>query len=81
MQSERDPRTDPQPGDVLRWEEGGGGPIQRAVLEVVPRVRVPLIKFLSTFGDGKSVTYQLGLYVWRKWAAGATVIRRAGDKP
>lgn len=70
--SERDPRTDPRPGDVLRGKKwlGGHGATRRFVTRI----------------EAHYVFYECGAALWqcfatrtewRKWSATAEVVRRA----
>ena len=62
--SERDPRVDPVKGDVIRHPYYIGDLKIRYVVDGI---------VYSTLGAIGSLEY------WRKWAAGATVVRKAGD--
>lgn len=68
----RDPRKDPQPGDVLAtpWRT-------RRVLKVLPGVWSPVIRYSTPNGakPGKCTIEN-----WRRWSRHADVVRHADDK-
>lgn len=72
--AERDPKTDPMPGDVLRYPS----------TVIADKRRVASVR---KAGRGYSIVYDLGgslmphrcsLADWRKWAATAEVIHKEG---
>lgn len=71
--TERDPRVDPQPGDVLRMSYGD----EYRVLAV------DSVSITDTPNKQGHVDYGEKLWnlrgTWRKWAASAEVVHRAGD--
>lgn len=68
--SERDPRVDPKPGDVLRKERD-----ERWIEEVFVHGRAKRVNFVRPDLIAESIT--IGAH--RKWAATATVVRRAEE--
>ncbi len=71
----RDPRVDPQPGDVLQKFTARHGGESRSYIErsVTQRWNTPGYEDRIFFGVEGSVL----LPVWRKWAKGAKVIHAA----
>ena len=74
LPNDRDPRTNPQPGDVLATAYR-----KRTVLKVVPERRGVgwSVQFTTPCGGGPSVCT---LESWRRWARRAFV-RARGDAP
>lgn len=69
--AERDPRVDPRPGDVLRPEW-----LRRSNREILS-IENGFIN--SELCDGTVIHERVSIF--RKWAATATVVRRAEDAP
>jgi hypothetical protein len=75
--TERDPRIDPRPGDVLNGEPMNGF-IRRAHRRVVGRVPMPgaddAVRYVTRTGTRGRV---LALTGWKTWAKTAKVVKRA----
>ena len=75
--TDRDPRVDPRPGDLLE---------QNTNRRLVTSIEGGRVRYIHTrlmfweshgwYGDNPCWTR---VENWRKWAAGATVVRKAGD--
>lgn len=68
---ERDPKVDPKRGDVLRWEWLSYG--DTFVTEVIGQT-------VWIARNGLRVSSKQSLRTFRRWAAGATVIRTSEGK-
>lgn len=77
----RDPRRDPRAGDVLRGRKEWVKPrrVERRV-EFVSEGDPPIVYFVS-HGGMQDCENNASLRSWRRWAAGAEVIRVADDVP
>lgn len=76
--SHRDPRFDPLPGDVLRWNERvvSGEGIEREVIDA----RHNRVKVKTTFLRSMAVVYyHFSLDDWRRITATAEVVHRAPE--
>lgn len=76
--SERDPRVNPQPGDVLRKQDGPTN-----VRVAIKELRGDTVFYELTDPDRRDPIYRLPLLCnlnmsrWRIWAGSATVVERA----
>lgn len=66
--TERDPRVDPRPGDVLRDTFRADSTVVHVSGSIITRVK-----------DGARTN--VGLQYWRAWYRDATIIRRAEEEP
>jgi hypothetical protein len=84
MTTDRDPRVDPKPGDVLekKYKGQSRGSNERTVDEVYDDcVTQPCPRNRRVVYTGDNVCApDIGIRSWRRWAAGATVIRCAEEK-
>ena len=74
-ESGRDPRVDPRPGDVLKAKYESGYLCRRTVTGTTPLGNI----FYRERGFG-SRDQIIGPKEWRRWAAGATVVRVSGEE-
>lgn len=77
---ERDPRVEPSPGDILRWNYDNDQTIERAVLAVITLRRGIWVKFKTTFiRSSTSVRFKMPLDRWLNECATAEVISRGPE--
>lgn len=75
VMSERDPRVDPRPGDVLRRVIGFSN-YERRVVCCGMSGGTPTVTFLSRTGKRHTTIW---LTDWRKWAANAEIVKRGRE--
>lgn len=78
MPSERDPRVDPMPGDVLRGLNFGRNETRR--VSCVINSECSMTDYATVmFYRGPTASSAVSRDNWRKWAKNAEVVRVAGE--
>lgn len=74
---DRDPRTDPRKGDVLRLRYPG----VRDINAVVTRVGVRTHTVVAKTKAGSTLTYTVRCKIWPEFAAGSEIVERTASTP